>query len=171
MRGCTTVLLFDEDDIRSLIDLSNNRKYEASGTYSDGVNGVYNNERSSMQSSMDKTEVDFEIYHKLHSYSEKYHDKPFVINEWTFVKYKEGDLFTRHTDCSRNIRQQSYITMLEKSDDLEGGKLILYINNKPFRELDLRVGETIMFDSTVEHEVTMVTKGTRKTLVCWSHNC
>ena len=113
-----------------------------------------------------------DISSKLSSLINLFDDKPenYIPIELNFLEYEIGSKFIKHNDDSYNpyARQRRYttVTMLEKSDDLIGGDLI--VDDKDV--VNLQVGETIIFKSNTFHEVTEVLKGNRKVLVCWIHN-
>lgn len=100
------------------------------------------------------------------------------ISQFDILIYNIGGKFTRHRDESRNIpetrqRKWSTITLLDKSDDLIGGDLVVFDDkdDKVGRVIDLKVGDTLIFDSkTVYHEVTEVIQGQRISLVAWLKN-
>jgi PKHD-type hydroxylase len=56
--------------------------------------------------------------------------------------------------------------MLSDPEEYEGGELLLKTSAFPIKTLNKK-GTIIFFPSYVLHEVTPVTKGTRKTLVGW----
>lgn len=97
------------------------------------------------------------------------------VAQFDILIYNIGGKFTRHRDESRKIsetrqRKWSTITLLDKSDDLIGGDLVVFDDkdDEVGRVIDLKVGETVVFDSrTVYHEVTEVTQGQRISLVAW----
>jgi|TARA_B110000908_G_scaffold19741_1_gene22263 Rps23 Pro-64 3,4-dihydroxylase Tpa1-like proline 4-hydroxylase len=103
-------------------------------------------------------------------------------NQFDLLEYGEGMFFTVHQDnMGGNVHQQhtahnmtgrvwSSSTMIDCTDDLEGGDLIIYgplmpSNNK--MTVKLKKGQTVFFPSHFFHEVTPVTKGRRKVLVAW----
>jgi len=97
------------------------------------------------------------------------------VAQFDILIYTIGGKFTNHRDESRNIpnsrqRKCSTITLLDKSDDLIGGDLVVFDDkdDKVGRVIDLKVGDTLVFDSrTVYHEVTEVIQGQRISLVAW----
>lgn len=118
----------------------------------------------------------------LENYSnkiEKYFDKngDIITLQHNLLIYKEGDFFIKHIDSvPKNFsnfdpqyreRKWSVITLIDKSEDLEGGDLLLYKNNESPIKIDLKIGETVIFLSKTLHEVTPVIKGTRKALISW----
>lgn len=90
-----------------------------------------------------------------------------------FLIYGNGDFFKKHRDTAENhdprfpLRKWSAITLIDKTEDLVGGEIILYKNDKVPIRVNLDVGETCFFLSKTLHEVTPVTNGGRKALVSW----
>jgi PKHD-type hydroxylase len=64
------------------------------------------------------------------------------------------------------VRKLSFSVMLTDPEEYEGGELLLKIDSFPITPPNKK-GTVIFFPSYVLHEVTPVTKGTRKTLVGW----
>ncbi len=95
----------------------------------------------------------------------------FIVNEFNYLIYNEGDHFKRHRDRishkNRSTRLYSTSTLISQSADFEGGELIIYDDNDNPINTDLQVGETAFFDSFTPHQVNPVTKGTREVLVAW----
>jgi hypothetical protein len=103
------------------------------------------------------------------------------VNEFNYLIYEVGDHFSRHRDFltseSRDkgkkgkiLHPQRYLstsTLISESSDFEGGELILFDDNDNEIDPKLEVGETIIFNSIVPHQVKPVTKGTREVLVAW----
>lgn len=81
------------------------------------------------------------------------------ISSFHTVTYKEGDYSLPHYDTGT---EKSIVILLENCE--QGGRL--FINNKPI-EFN-KPGDWILFDGHKNiHYVSKVTKGIRKTLVCW----
>lgn len=93
----------------------------------------------------------------------------YKMKELEYLKYEISGRFKKHTDAvpdknHKRIRRFSLVTLLSKTDDLEGGDLILYDENENTLDTKLEVGETIIFYSTTFHKVTPITKGGREVL-------
>ena len=93
------------------------------------------------------------------------------VNQADYLFYEKGMFFAKHQDVT--IREDggrlqprvfTTITMLNKSDDFDGGELLLHDEHAIY---DLDVGETVIFRSEVHHEVKPVLSGTREVLVTW----
>ena len=86
-----------------------------------------------------------------------------------YLKYGISDHFVRHDDVlvSKNPRRFSAITMLSKTHDMEGGDLLLFDKNDYKYSAELDVGETVVFYSSTQHQVTPITCGGREVLVSW----
>ena len=99
--------------------------------------------------------------------------KLYTAKEFNYLKYGEGDKFTKHKDvipadnANEKIRIFSTSTIISKTDDLVGGEFIIYDNYNIGHEVNLEVGETIFFDSNRHHEVAPVISGVREVLVAW----
>lgn len=93
----------------------------------------------------------------------------YKMKELEYLKYGISGHFKKHTDAipqknHKRIRRFSLVTLLSKTDDLEGGDLILYDENQNTIDTKLEIRETIIFDSALFHKVTPITKGGREVL-------
>ena len=79
------------------------------------------------------------------------------------TKYIEGCYFGWHIDNSVDLTRTLSATILLQPSE-EGG--ILEFDPIPFDE-PLMAGDAVAFDSSIYHQVTPVTKGTRYSLVRW----
>ena len=96
------------------------------------------------------------------------------ISQMDILLYEVGEFFMKHKDYSKYApqRELSVITLLDRSDDLEGGDLLIYHQraDKIHRGKSipkLNIGESIIFNSSTYHEVTKVTRGWRKSSITW----
>jgi len=91
-----------------------------------------------------------------------------------YTEYNIGDNYNWHLDTFKKpinlgIRKISFIMSL--NDDYEGGEL--YIEMGPpdapnrIKKIDLKTGDILLFPSDTWHKVDSVTKGQRRSLVCW----
>tara|TARA_B100000073_G_scaffold186327_1_gene154270 strand:+ start:193 stop:573 length:381 start_codon:yes stop_codon:yes gene_type:complete len=76
------------------------------------------------------------------------------------IEYRNGSFTTLHKDASLKTE----VTLLYKSDDLEGGDLIV-----DGKQIDMEVGDTYTYLPEQKHEVTEVNKGVRRVLISWFH--
>jgi len=91
-------------------------------------------------------------------------NSPFRYNE-----YKEGRGYRKHIDRSNkaaHLKDREISVIFGLNDDYEGGHLLFHRQEV---KITLGHGDVIVFPSgyTHPHEVTPVTKGTRKTIVTW----
>lgn len=100
-------------------------------------------------------------------------DAGLKVTDTNYVRYDVGDYIARHRDNAdyegngtHIDRKIAGITMVDKSDDLEGGILIVYQDQERY-EFDLEIGETVFFMGTCIHECTEITRGYREVLVSW----
>jgi len=99
----------------------------------------------------------------------KYGIKNLEIN-FKLLKYTKGSYFKKHIDNNGTpqtiSRYKSMVIQLSEDTDYSGGDLKLY-TNETVLEFNREQGNMILFDSSVEHEVTEVLDGIRYVLVCW----
>ena len=94
----------------------------------------------------------------------------YKVTQFDYLKYGVDDHFEKHKDeigDDEVNRVFSTSTIIEVSDDLEGGDFIMYDELDTEIKTSLEVGETIFFRSNRFHKVTPVTKGERSVLVAW----
>lgn len=94
----------------------------------------------------------------------------YKVTQFDYLKYGVNDHFLKHKDQigdDKKSRVFSTSTIIEVSDDLEGGDFIIYDELGTKIKTSLEVGETIFFRSDKWHKVTPVTKGERSVLVAW----
>lgn len=93
--------------------------------------------------------------------------------QFEFIRYEgAGQTFLRHQDDnkdgSQHNRLYTSVTMIEKSKDLEGGKLKIWTPCGREYTVDLEPFETIIFPAYYEHEATPLVKGRRVVMISWA---
>jgi hypothetical protein len=94
----------------------------------------------------------------------------YKVTQFDYLIYGVNDHFVKHRDevgDDKKSRVFSTSTIMEVSNDLEGGDFIIYDELDTEIKTSLEVGETIFFRSNRFHKVTPVTKGERSVLVAW----
>lgn len=98
----------------------------------------------------------------------------FYVKEYNFLIYNPGDHFDWHKDKikeeNRQERKYSSTTVLSLSDDLEGGLFAIDDQQGFQANVDIKLGETLLFRSDLRHRVFPVIKGKRIVLVAWIYN-
>ena len=94
-----------------------------------------------------------------------------VIQNLQYSIYNIGGFYTDHVDVGGLVsiigcRKLSFSIMLTDPEEYNGGDLLLKVSSTPIKTTNEK-GTIIFFPSYVLHEVTPVTKGTRKALVGW----
>jgi PKHD-type hydroxylase len=93
-----------------------------------------------------------------------------TIQSLQYSIYQEGGFYKDHLDLMYlsvlGIRKLSFSIMLTDPEEYEGGELLIKTSASPIKSSNKK-GTIVFFPSYVLHEVTPVTKGTRKTLVGW----
>ena len=114
--------------------------------------------------------LDIIEYHRPNLFKDRHY-----VGEFNYLMYEKGGHFVKHKDYLGNDNQDPYknrifstITLIDKSEDLEGGDLLIWDReeNMPSK-IELEVGETVIFHSLKFHQVTPIVQGTREALVAW----
>jgi hypothetical protein len=82
-----------------------------------------------------------------------------------FHKFTKGDWFGKHNDIREN---RLYAVGVLLSDDFEGGDFKLYNPNEIV--LNKVMGNTYLFDTRIDHEITTILKGERYSLLWFLQN-
>lgn len=94
----------------------------------------------------------------------------FLIDELDtgILKYETGNFIFKHNDLPPEGVDRFFciITQLNDSSDYEGGDFRYYQNNIPI-SMKRNIGNIIIFNPNVMHEVTMVSSGIRHSMVIW----
>ena len=93
------------------------------------------------------------------------------IQNLQYSIYNEGCFYKKHYDISpfnpnNGMRKLSFSLQLSEESDYEGGDVILHNENSGVR-FPRSKGTLAFFPSYTPHEVTPITKGTRRALVGW----
>ena len=85
----------------------------------------------------------------------------------SIIKYDVGCFFKKHLDADKSQnRYKSMVVQLSDKNDYDDGDMIYYIDDIPTK-FGKDIGNVVIFNSDVLHEVTPITRGTRYSLVIW----
>lgn len=86
------------------------------------------------------------------------------IKEGRILRYDVGCFFNKHVDMWEKYphRYKTVIIQLSDSNEYEGGDMT-YGNNI----LDKSIGNTVIFNSDIEHGMSIIKSGTRYAFVIW----
>jgi PKHD-type hydroxylase len=156
-------VLFTKDECNIILNSVDNNYTSSKITDSYGV-VKENNYRTSTQN---KIKIEGELKNLLLNKLSHFGVYDFPISG-NIVKYEIGEYFKKHEDRGETHphRYKTLIIQLSADGDYDGGKLVLY-DNKKIKPIDSTIGNTVIFDSNILHEVTPVTNGVRHTFVCW----
>jgi PKHD-type hydroxylase len=140
--------------------------------------------------------ISFIDNHRIYEIITPFINKANVYNEWNFeikchetcqyTVYNKSQFYDYHADCTDSpytnhlnpnfngmMRKISMTLQLSDPESYDGGDFyVKYIQNGDVVEEKLEhaksLGSIIVFPSFLHHKVTPVTKGTRKSLVCWT---
>ena len=115
------------------------------------------------------------VYNDINSFIQKTNRNHFGFNDVEITEmaqvseYSKGDFYDWHTDTSIDmdrepaVRKLSMTLLLNNPNEFEGGDL--QIAGKVIHPI--KQGHATIFASFLQHRVTSVTKGIRKSLVMW----
>ena len=117
------------------------------------------------------------IYHKIFNKIIEINEEFYKFNLtdveiFQYTVYGEGQFYGKHLDLGHELnagniqRKLSFSIQLSDPSEYEGGDLIAYLTKDSLTS-NKEKGTLIFFPSFTLHEVTPVTKGTRKSLVGW----
>lgn len=86
------------------------------------------------------------------------------IPDYKVIHYGKGGYFAPHIDAGRNhpIRRKTLLVQLSYDEDYQGGDM--YVKDVLFKK---EIGNTILFDSSLTHELKVVEGGNRFVMVSW----
>ena len=162
-------------ELQSLYDmLSENTGWRDAGVYSSGKEITDKTSRSTLTKINIKPKHYPDICNSLlkmiNIWDVTLDPDDYKVTQFDYLKYGVDDHFEKHKDQigdDKVNRVFSTSTIIEVSDDLEGGDFIMYDELDTEIKTSLEVGETIFFRSNRFHKVTPVTKGERSVLVAW----
>lgn len=162
--------------LESLFDLKEEEgKFNQAGIYRNGHGTVDTNTRSTTVKALDVEafpDINNALLNMVNIWDGTLDPKDFIVREYNYLIYNEGDHFTKHKDQLKdeNPRIFSTSTIISYSEDFEGGEFGIYSGDGYFDYVNLSPGETVFFDSRTWHQVFPVTKGTREVLVAWIYH-
>jgi PKHD-type hydroxylase len=164
----------NNEEIDNIINIS--QKYDTKdGTVNNMVNTSYRNSKIKWLPLNDETEFIYKKIFNLVQIANK--------NMWNFniALFKEdlqlseySDEYEGHYDWhmdfgeNASTRKLSITIQLNDPEEYEGGELNFQIHRNIIKAPNKK-GTVIVFPSFLLHKVSKVTKGTRRSLVCWIH--
>ena len=118
----------------------------------------------------------FDIADTLKEFTEDWHPETindFWYSQFEFVRYTPpAQTFEKHQDdnpdATDHNRFFTSVTMVDKSEDLEGGVLRIWLPSTDTSiDVDLEPFETIVFPAYFWHEATPVFRGRRVIMISW----
>ncbi len=173
--------IFDEEQQETLLDKLNDKEPEMrrAGVHEVGVGSYESEVRTCDHVPFDYLQfpdISLELLELSQELDPDLTD--IMFRQYEFIRYEgnSGQQFKRHQDDiedgSGYKRLLTSVTMIEKSDDLRGGILKVWVpcGNNQEREyhIDLDPFETIIFPACYWHEATPVLNGRRVVLISWA---
>lgn len=112
-----------------------------------------------------KYQIDYQLFPELSETIEDFVNDGTKVNQFDLLLYKKGDYYKEHKDViPKRKRTWTSITMIDKKN-LQGGEIVIYDGDE--HVIDLDIGETVVFKSSLTHKAKEVLQGTRLVLVAW----
>ena len=160
--------------LADLVEDTSDKPFTAAGTYNQRTGATNDRNVRSTSVKAPKPEEWFDINGPILTMLESFGEDPneFYVKEYNLLEYQKFDKFVKHRDRIKTgygmpEREYSTSTIIQMSDNLKGGKFLIWSDDGYMDSLDLQVGETIMFSSDTQHEITEVEEGVRLVLVAW----
>lgn len=86
------------------------------------------------------------------------------VPTYKIIHYGKGGFFAPHIDSGRNhpIRRKTLLVQLSSEEDYSGGDM--FVKDVLFEKT---IGNTILFDSSLTHELKLIEGGNRLVMVTW----
>jgi PKHD-type hydroxylase len=176
---CYYTGVFDEDQIQGIIDLGNSLPQGNAYIGGDSGAGIEDpNTRVTTLSWVPANENTAWLYRMLTDAVQMANEKWFGfdlnhIESLQFSIYNVGGFYDKHIDhhfqgAGQLPRKLSFVMQLTDPSEYEGGKTLIHNSKDPW-PIPQEKGTITFFPSYTLHEVTPITKGTRKALVGWVH--
>jgi Rps23 Pro-64 3,4-dihydroxylase Tpa1-like proline 4-hydroxylase len=151
-----TSKIIQQEDIQDILELTKiSNIFEAPTTSSNS-----NKWRNSL-----KYQVNYQLFPELCKTIEDFVNDGTKVNQFDLLLYKEGHYYKKHKDIIEEVKRTwTSITMIDKKN-LQGGEIVIYDGDE--HVIDLDIGETVVFKSSLTHKAKEVLQGTRLVLVAW----
>ena len=137
--------IIQQEDIQDILELTKISNISEAPTTSSNSNKW----RNSL-----KYQVDYQLFPELCKTIEDFVIDGTKVNQFDLLLYKEGHFYKKHKDVIEEVKRTwTSITMIDKKD-LKGGEIVIY--NKDKNIIDLDIGETIVFKSSLYHKAKKV---------------
>jgi len=148
--------VIQQEDIQDILELTKISNISEAPTAGSNLNKW----RNSL-----KYQIDYQLFPELCKTIEDFINDGTKVNQLDLLLYREGHYYKKHKDViEERKRTWTSITMIDKKD-LKGGEIVVY--NKDKNIIDLDIGETVIFKSSLYHKAKKVLHGTRLVLVAW----
>jgi hypothetical protein len=156
--------LFSKDDCDYIKSLTNSKSFERSKVAGynklDTVSQCRTSSELILESNHDLSNI---LLPKFKEFGIKSLPDFFII-----LKYDVNQEFKKHTDSGVEYpnRYKTLIIQLSNQTDYDGGELCIFQNGETTLS-SKEIGNTIMFNSSLEHCANKIIEGTRYSMVCW----
>lgn len=84
------------------------------------------------------------------------------------LKYVAGNFIFKHNDLPKEGEKRRFcvVGQLNESDDYNGGDFLYWLGNEEYK-MNRSIGNVIIFNPEILHEVTLIESGIRHSIVIW----
>jgi PKHD-type hydroxylase len=176
---CIVDNAFSEEEIDRIVDLEDLQKFQRGSVASNNGSGKVNKKaRDSEVMWVHHDQNSDWLFQKFSNLVSMVNHDHFMYNidgfeNFQYTRYRKGEFYDWHIDSgdvfSAFERKISATIILSDPKDYEGGEFQCVIGGRVDKPLVVKPkkGDAIFFASWMPHRVIPVTKGTRKSLVCW----
>jgi PKHD-type hydroxylase len=176
---CVANDAFTPEEVDQIIDLEDLQKFQRGGVGNGGGQGKVNKKARDSEVMWIQHDPNSDwLFQKFsHLVSMVNHDH-FMYNiegyeNFQYTRYRKGEFYDWHIDAgdlsTEYERKISATIILSDPKEYEGGEFQCVIGGRVDEPMTVKPkkGDAIFFASWMPHRVTPVTKGVRKSLVCW----
>jgi predicted 2-oxoglutarate/Fe(II)-dependent dioxygenase YbiX len=165
----TENILFSKDECQFLRKLVKDNDFKQSKVISSNTNKVLQNVYRTSTECILKIDEDLRVFllKKLNPLGVKT-----LPDEFSVLRYEKNQEFKIHTDSDINRPEiyKTIIIQLSDDDEYTGGELCVFLNKNKF-VASKKIGNVIIFNSSLEHCANKIEKGTRHSMVLFLQKC
>ena len=156
--------LFNKNECDYFKSLPDDKSFKRSTVADNNKLGTISENRTSTESLI-QLDIDLSntILEKLNEFGIKRLPNYFII-----LKYNKNQEFKKHADCGVSYpnRYKTLIIQLSDETEYDGGELCIFHTSETI-VASKKIGNTIMFDSSISHCANKIKDGIRYSMVFW----
>ena len=176
---CVANDAFTPEEVDQIIDLEDLQKFQRGGVGNGGGQGKVNKKARDSEVMWIQHDPNSDwLFQKFSHLVSMVNYDHFMYNidgyeNFQYTRYRKGEFYDWHIDAgdlsTEYERKISATIILSDPKEYEGGEFQCVIGGRVDEPMTVKPkkGDAIFFASWMPHRVTPVTKGVRKSLVCW----